>query len=395
MAATATPRTQADRLRTIDGLANGFRKRRRAYDDAAAFPTANFDELREAGLLALTIPSEYGGDDMWWGSNFVSYYEILERLARVDSCTAQLLQVHSHATGVLSRHATGAQCEKFLPDIVQNGKLVASVGSESAPRSTKGGDYMSELVEGSRGWRLTCKKHFASLGPAADYLMIWVAVPGAGSYAERTVLVLVPRDAPEVELVNEWDVMGMRSTVSWGVQVTDYEVPDDAIIGEPGGWVKNDPRTFTLGFTANHVGAAQDAFDFTTDWVRNRPHLAQSELVQVLLGQLSSEIFAARAGLFAAARIWEQGDYDLAELESLKALHLAKRVALDVTERAFDVCGARVAFRSFPLEQMLRDVRTFTLHFRDELYMRQVGQAVVGQSFSAKGFTEGTPLRQA
>jgi alkylation response protein AidB-like acyl-CoA dehydrogenase len=395
MVATATPRTQADRLSAIDELADGFRTRRRAYDDAADFPLANFDELRKAGLLALTIPAEYGGDDLWWGTSFIDYYEILERLARIDSSTAQLLQVHSHATGILSRHATDAQRERFLPDIVKRGRLVASVGSETAPRSTTGGEYSSELVEESTGWRLSCRKHFASLGPAADFLMIWVAVPGAGSYPERTVLVLVPREAPEVELINEWDVMGMRATVSWGVQVTDYEVPADAIVGEPGAWVTRDPRTFTLGFTANHVGAAEEAFDFAADWVRDRPHLAQSELVQVTLGELSSEIFAARTALYAAARTWEQGEHDLAELESLQALHLAKRVALDVTQRAFDICGARVAFRSFPLEQMLRDVRTFTLHFRDELYMKQVGQAALGRSFSAKGLSEGTPLRQA
>jgi alkylation response protein AidB-like acyl-CoA dehydrogenase len=395
MAVTATPRTQEERLQIIDELAEGFRERRRIYDAAADFPAANFDELREARMLALTIPAEYGGDDLWWGTTFVDYYEVLERLARADTSTAQLLQVHSHAVGVLSRHASEAQKGKFLPDIVENGRLVASVGSESAPRSAKGGEYTSELVEDTGGWRLTCHKYFASLGPTADYLMVWVALPGAGSYAERTVLVLVPRHASEVELVNDWDVMGMRSTVSWGVKINDYEVPADAIIGEPGGWVKNDPRTFTLGFTANHVGTAEDALEFTCEWVRERPHLANSELVQVAVGELASGVYGARTALYDAARIWETGDYDRAELESLKALHLAKRVALDITARAFDVCGARVAFRSFPLEQTYRDVRTFSLHFRDELYMKQVGQALIEEQFSAKGFTDGTPLRQA
>ena len=396
MTFTAPARTQADRLRAIDGLADAFAARRRGYDEAAAFPAENFEALRRAGLLALTAPPEHGGDGLWRGEHYVEYYELIERLAQIDCNTAQLLQVHSHSLGILSLHASAEQKERYLGDIVRHGKLVASVGSESAPRRTQDGTYTSELVEDGDGWRLSCQKYFASLGPGADYLMLWVAVPGTGSYAERTVLVLVPRDAPEVELVDEWDVMGMRSTVSWGVKVTDLHVPADAIVGEPGGWVRNDPRTFTLGFTANHLGTAQAALDFAARWARERPHIGRSELVQLAIGDMASDVFAARSALYAAARVWEAGDYDTAELESLKALHLTKRVSLGVVQRAFEVCGARVAFRDHPLEQMYRDLRTFTLHFRDDVYTKQVGQGVIDQAFAVKGYVDGSaPIHQA
>lgn len=389
MTATSTLRDHGERLAAIDRLAPGFQERRRQHDDAATFPAANFEDLRRAELLALTIPAEYGGDDLWWGTKFVDYYEVIERIARADSNTAQLLQVHSHATGIIARHATEAQRERYLPDIVGNGKLVASVGSESAPGSRRSGTYESELERTPDGWRLTCHKHFASLGPAADYHLLWVAVPGDEPYELRTVTILVPADAPEVELIDEWDVMGMRSTVSWSVRITDYLVPEEAIIGEPGAWVRNDPRTFTLGFTANHVGSAQAALDFAIDWVRDRPYLGGSDLVQHMIGDMAAEVMGARAALSEAARAWETGENDRAELESLKALHLAKRVSLDTTRRAFDVCGARVAFRDHPLEQLYRDVRTFTLHFRDEIYTKNLGQGIIEGSFSAKGFVEG------
>ncbi|MBM4575738.1 hypothetical protein GS415_06235 [Rhodococcus hoagii] len=64
-------------------------------------------------------------------------------------------------------------------------------------------------------------------------------------------------------------MLGMRSTVSWAVKVTDYVLPDDAIFGEPGWWETDDTRTFTLAFAANHLGAARGAFDFTVDWCVN------------------------------------------------------------------------------------------------------------------------------
>jgi alkylation response protein AidB-like acyl-CoA dehydrogenase len=392
----STPRDQADRLRTIDALGPAFAARAKELDAAAAFPVQNFADLRAAGLLALTLDERWGGAGLWSGQGFVHYYELLERLATWDTSTAQLLQVHSHAIGILSRAATPEQAEKYLVPIAASGQLVASVGSESKPASARSGLYTSELEPApGGGWILSCEKHFASLGPGADQLMLWIAVPGEGDYAARTVLILVPRDAPEVELLDEWDTLGMRSTVSWGVRVSGYRVPADAIFGVPGDWVTGDPRTFTLGFTANHVGAAQAALDFAVGWVRERPNLATSELVQFTLGDLAADIHAARSALYAAARVWETGDFDQAELDSQMALHVAKRVVLATTQRVFEVAGARSAFRSLPLEQMYRDARTFTLHFRDELYTRDIGRALVSGSYRAKAHVDGTRLPAA
>jgi alkylation response protein AidB-like acyl-CoA dehydrogenase len=156
--------------------------------------------------------------------------------------------------------------------------------------------------------------------------------------------------------------------------------------------VRDDPRTFTLGFASNHLGAAQAAFDFALEFVRERPYMATSDLTQHMLGELASDLAGARAAIYAAAEVWEQGDYDRAELESIKALHLAKRVVLETTRRAFDVCGARVAFRMYPLEMMYRDARTFTLHFRDELTMRELGHALISQRFAAKRALDSSEL---
>lgn len=377
---------QAERLRRIDQLAEGFRARARELDDAAAFPEENFAELREAGLLALTAPAEFGGDDMWWGKNYREYYELIEHLATIDSPTAQLLQVHSHALGILSRLATDEQRRLFLPDIVAQGKLMASVGSEAKPKGKLADIARTELEERADGWHLTCNKFFASLAPGADELLIWTAVPGAGPYQDRGVVVMVPRDAPEVELIDQWDVLGMRATVSWSVKITDYAVPVERIIGEPGAWTNSDPRTFTLAFAANHIGAAGAALNFVTNWVRERPELAGSEVTRVTLGTMSSDLFAAQSALSVAAGLWEDGQYDAAELASIRTLHLAKRVAIDISTKAFDVAGARATFRNYELERIFRDVRTFSLHFRDEQYMHQVGQAMLDQEFHAKGY---------
>ena len=387
MNATSDVAGQTERLQSIARLADGIRARAAELDERAEFPAQTFAELRRAGLLALTAPAEFGGVGLWSERRYRPYYELLEALALIDSVTAQLLQVHSHALGIVAGLADEAQRATLLPPIVSAGKLLASVGSEAKPTGKLADIARTELEQlPGGGYRLSCQKDFASGSSAADELLIWTAVPGSGAYPDRSVCVLVPADAPEVELIDQWDVMGMRATVSHSVRIEGYEVPAERVIGEPGAWTRRDPRTFTLAFAANHIGAAGAALRFTEDWVRDRPGLAASEITRATLGRMSSDLFAARSALWASADRWDAGDYDEAELQSIRTLHLGKKLALDLTQTAFDVCGARAAFRSLELERLYRDVRTFSLHYRDEQYMVQVGQAMLDREFHAKGY---------
>jgi alkylation response protein AidB-like acyl-CoA dehydrogenase len=387
---------QDERLALITARAPDIRRRARDLDDRSAFPTETFAELRAAGLLALTAPVEYGGGGLWWEGAYREFYELIEHLAFIDAPTAQLLQVHSHALGILARLGSEEQRQRFLPTIVSEGQLLASVGSEAKPTGKLADIDRTELEERSDGQlHLTCRKYFASLAPAADELLIWTAMPGSGPYQERAVLAMVPRRAPEVELIDEWDVLGMRATVSWSVHIDDYVVPPERLIGEPGAWTRRDPRTLTLAFAANHIGSARAALEFAADWVRGRPDLAASEVTRVALGTLASELFAARSALDAAAALWDRGEHDAAELASIKTLHLAKRAALTTVQQAFDICGARATFRDHSLERMYRDVRTFSLHFRDEQYMVEVGRAMLEGDFHGKGYAGASTFPKA
>ena len=378
---------QTQRLQSIARLADGIRERAAELDEHAEFPAQTFAELRAAGLLALTAPREFGGGGLWCTGHFRPYYELLETLAMIDSVTAQLLQVHSHALGIVAGLADEAQRAALLPAIVSAGKVLASVGSEAKPTGKLGDIARTELEPVDDGrYRLSCQKYFASGSPGADELLIWTAVPGASAYPERSVCVLVPASAPEVELIDQWDVMGMRATVSHSVRIEGFQVPAERIIGEPGAWTRRDPRTFTLAFAANHIGAAGAALRFTENWVRERPDLARSEITRATLGRMSSDLFAARSALWASADLWDAGAYDEAELDSIRTLHLGKQLALDLTQTAFDVCGARAAFKPLELERLYRDVRTFSLHYRDEQYMVAVGQAMLDREFHAKGY---------
>ena len=370
-----------ERARTLSAE---FATRAREYDDNAAFPAEDFRRLRDEGFLTLAIPEELGGHGMWQSNRFVAYYMILEALASGNASTAQLVQIQSHATGIIAHLGSEELKQRVLGEVVERGALVASCGSETDPNQLASEDGRSEMRAVEGGFRLTCTKHFASLAPEADYFVVYVMAPGAPSAAAGLTTVLVSKDDPGVSLQNNWDTLGMRATISWGLVLDDVFVPMERVMGQPGDWVQHDPRTFTLAYVANHLGTAQGVYNFVLDYLKQRSFLTQDDTITFTVGEMDSALQATRTSMWYAAWLWEQGRVDEAELASMRALHTSKQTALMVTSKAFDVVGARAAFRHLPVERAFRDVRTFSLHFRESALLRLLVQANLGAEFHSK-----------
>ncbi|HUZ03638.1 MAG TPA: acyl-CoA dehydrogenase family protein [Thermomicrobiaceae bacterium] len=376
--------TDRDLVERARGLAAEFAPRAREYDEAAAFPEEDFARLREEGFLTLTVPVNLGGHGMWQGDRYLPFYTVLETIAAGSASTAQLLQIQSHATGIVAYLGNDEQRRRILGDVVRRGALMASCGSEADPRQVSSGRVESGLRPAPGGFRLTGVKHFGSLAPAADYYLVYVMAPGTTTMAEGYTTVVVPKDSPGVSFDNNWDTMGMRATISWSLKLDDVFVPWENVIGQPGDWIQHDPRTFTLAYVANHLGTAQGAFDFVSGYLRERPYLMNDDTIAFTLGEMDAALQATRTSMWYAAWLWEQGRFAEAEMASMRALHSAKQTALMVTTKAFDVCGARAAFKHLPLDRALRDARTFSLHFRESQVMRMLAEADLGGTFHSK-----------
>jgi alkylation response protein AidB-like acyl-CoA dehydrogenase len=371
-------------LARAETLAAEFATRARAYDDDAAFPAEDFRRLREEGFLTLAVPTELGGHGMWQSNRFVTYYLLLAALAAGNASTAQLVQIQSHATGIVANLGSEELKRQVLGEVVTRGALVASCGSEVDPQQISSKDDRAEMRAVDGGFRLNCIKHFASLSPEADYFVVYVMAPGATRAADGLTTILVSKDDPGVSLRNNWDTLGMRATISWGLVLEDVFVPWERIMGQPGDWVQHDPRTFTLAYVANHLGTAQGVYQFVLDYLKQRSFLTQDDTIMFTVGEMDAALQSTRTSMLYAAWLWEQGRFDEAELAGMRALHTSKQAALMITSKAFDVVGARAAFRHLPIERAFRDVRTFSLHFRESALLKLLVQAELGGDFHSK-----------
>src|SRR5262249_17189573 len=147
------------------------------YDAEAAFPLENYRDLHAAGLLGLTVPQAYGGA----GADPLTYALCMIELAKGCSATALTFNMHSTVMAIVDTIASDEQKRRVFDEVVQGGKLVASLGSE--PGSSFRERYIVqtrfEPVDG--GYRVKGTKHFASIGENADTYAVIGLIEGTTS----------------------------------------------------------------------------------------------------------------------------------------------------------------------------------------------------------------------
>ena len=187
-----------------------FAPRAAHYDATAEFPMENYRDLHEAGLLGLTVPAEYGG----LGADALIFAQCLRELARGCSATALTFNMHSTVMTIVNTIASPEQKARVFREVVGNGKVVASLGSE--PGSSFRDRYVVqtrfEPVHG--GYRVNGVKHFCSIGANADLYAVIGLIEGTSTAREGLLCALIDRERGGIRCEPTWDAVGMRATRS-------------------------------------------------------------------------------------------------------------------------------------------------------------------------------------
>ena len=193
-----------------------FAARAHRYDSEASFPFENYADLREAGLLALTIPKRHGG----LGADYATYTLVSAELGRW--CGATALTFNMHACSMLwssqiaddlpmpaeDRALHERRRGRIYERVVEDGAIFAQPFSEPDSAAAAGQapfGTTARKVEG--GWRVSGVKHFASLAGAAHYYGVLCTEerPGVAPSVKDTLYLAVPADAPGAQIFGAWD----------------------------------------------------------------------------------------------------------------------------------------------------------------------------------------------
>src|ERR1039458_5777924 len=237
-------------------IASGGIERDRAGAGADAQPAA----LDASGLLGITVPAAHFGPDL----SPVVLAEVIRTIAAVDPAIAQVPQAHFLFVDVVAVHGSPAQQERLFADVLAGARLGNGLAERGGQHAQ---DLKTRLHSGPDGLRLDGRKYYCTGAISAR----WIGV-GALDDDGRLVLAFVERDAPGVQVGDDWDVMGQRATVS-GSAVFD-QVPVDPGLVIPYGSAFEVPQQLgaraQLVHAAIQVGIAGGALRDAREFVRTR-----------------------------------------------------------------------------------------------------------------------------
>jgi acyl-CoA dehydrogenase len=359
-------------------------------DDAAGSLIAELRaRARAAGLWAPHLPPEAGGT----GRGFLAYAHLNEEVGRV--VWAQLVfncQAPDAGNGeILHLFGTDEQKERFLRPLVEGTARSFFSMTEQDVSGADPTDLRTTAVLDGDEWVIDGRKWFSSGAEGAAFGIVMAVTDPGESPHRRTSQILVPAEAPGVE-IEPVPVLGHRGR-GWSthceVRYTGVRVPAGNLLGRRGDGFRIAQKRLGPG-RIHHVmrwlGQMQRAFELMCTRALEREAfggpLADKQTVQNWIADSAAEIQACRLLTLDAAGKIDRGDEARVEISLIK--FYAARVLSDVIDRALQVHGALGLTSRSPLSQMYAMARGAHIYDGpDEVHRMVVARRIL------KAFAEG------
>jgi alkylation response protein AidB-like acyl-CoA dehydrogenase len=372
--ATTTPLTDADvieRAAAVGGKIAGDASR---HDVEGTFVEEGLEALRDAGLLALAVPTELGG----MGATVRQVAMFQRELAHHCGSTSLANSMHQHVAAFTAwRYRRGMPAaEGTLRRVADEGIVLVSTG---------GGDFThprGEAVKADGGYRVSGRKQFSSQSSFGDVLstMFTYEDPEQG---RRVLNMAVPVRAEGVTVLDNWDTLGMRGTASNDVVLEDVFVPEDKVVANRPYGVVDPPLQVIVSIampiiSAVYLGVAEAAYQAAVEVARRK---GEDPIVQRQVGLMAHRLKVASWALDGA--LAEIGDDPDPSMDRFAAAMAAKReialAGIEVCDVAMEVGGGPAFFRGSTLERCYRDIRAAKFHpLSPELTLVHGGRVALG-----------------
>jgi butyryl-CoA dehydrogenase len=330
---------------------------RAELDEKEEFPWEIMKILADTDLFGVYIPEEYGG----LGGGILDLCLVVEELSRVCSGVAVSYAASGLGTLTLLQYGAEEQKRKYLPDIA-SGRKLAAFGLTEATAGSDAGGIQTTATRTSGGYILNGTKQFITNGGEAEVYTV-IALTDKEKGPRGASAFLVDKGAPGFSFGRKEKKLGIRASATRELVFEDCFVPEENRIGREGmGFI----LTMKLldysrpGLGAQALGLAQGALEAAVDYAKKRiqfghPIFAQ-QAVQHMLADMATEVEAARALVYATARMIDSGAKNFTQ-ESAMSKVLASDVAMKVTTNAMQVFGGVGYMRDYPIEKMFRDAK--------------------------------------
>jgi SfnB family sulfur acquisition oxidoreductase len=354
-------------------------------------PAAELNRLSQSGILAITVPRQFGGADV----SFETITRVFQALSAGDPAVTQMTQSHFVFLEALRQDGTEAQQAFFYAHILAGGRL----GNAQAERGgTSALDLQTRLLpDGAGQYRLSGTKYYCTGALLADWLPVAAFNP-----AEKLVLAFVPRTAPGVSVLADWNAMGQRVAYSGTAHFDRVVVPEEHVIAH---WhLLERPSIFFAYASQLHaaieIGIAQNALADAVATVRGRrrPRLGAAvsratEDPHVLrqFGALAAKFHAAELLLLRAGQFLDRAAGNLnpqsageAAIAVAEAKAFAEDTAIEIASAVFALSGSSATDAALGLDRHWRNARTHSVHDANDWRYHAAGDFLLNNALPKK-----------
>ncbi|WP_062118728.1 SfnB family sulfur acquisition oxidoreductase [Aureimonas sp. AU40] len=362
--------SESEALEIARTLAGEFRAGASDRDRERRLPWSELDRFSRSGLWGITVPRTYGGAGV---SNAV-LAEVIATISAADGSLGQIPQNHFYALEVLRVGGSPEQQQAFFARTLAGerfGNALAEIGARDFQRRTR-------LLREAEGWFLEGDKFYCTGALYAHWIPTLAMAEEEGGLVSH--LVFVPREAEGVEVVDDWDGFGQRTTGSGTVRFRRVRVEPDWVV--PFG--ASFERATTIGPVAQIMHAAidlgigreayADMLAFVKararPWIDSGTERAVDDPLTIReVGEVHVRLRAAEALLRRAGRIVDQAQGKMTE-DSVAEASIAVAEARIATTKAgllaatklFELSGTSSTLAEDNHDRHWRNVRTHTLH---------------------------------
>ncbi|WGV28139.1 acyl-CoA dehydrogenase family protein [Halotia branconii] len=386
-------RESEDYIVLAKSLADEFAQTAVARDTKGGTPKQERDRLRQSNLLKLIIPKEYGG----LGQTWIVTFKVTREFAKVDSSIAHIFSYHH--LGVVIPHIFGSveQKQRYYSETIRNNWFWCNALNPLDRRTT--------LTPENNHFRLNGSKSFCSGSQDSDILPITATNQTTG----KLNVLAIPTLREGITVHDDWNNMGQRQTDSGSITFDNVLVHSHEILGigdKPSQPFDTIRACLTQLNLANiYLGIAEGAFEAaklytktsTKPWLTSGVEDAtQDPYIIQHYGNMWVDLQAAKSLTDQAGELlqvaWEKEWSLTAEQRGECALYIATakvaatRVGLDVTNRIFEVMGARATSAKYGFDRYWRNLRTFTLHDPVDYKVKDIGNWALNEKLPKPDF---------
>jgi alkylation response protein AidB-like acyl-CoA dehydrogenase len=374
------PRADRTIVEKAIALAESFAQRAPEADRARCLPPETVEELRQSGLLALTIPKSSGGLE----ANYATLMQVTEIFSAACASTSWCFLNHT-ATVLMSRALLGEKSAPYIQEVVDEGAILAHAQAPSGSTKAASGGLAA-----SGRWPFVSFSNYSRWvflstmvdGPPPD----WTSSNGETPPLAHNRWLWLKLDGPGVTIEDTWNAMAMRATMSNDVVLNDVFVSEELapVMVRPlpeTVWVPNEPPNLRLPYT--HIralmggvmlGIAQAALAETLDYAAGTKMTVGGNAKTSMPGNQFAVADAAMYIESARAYLYQQVYAFMQKAESGEAFVLddvikvqmaclvARENAQKAVDRLFSIRGAHGLSETSNFERYYRDVRIGTLH---------------------------------